>query len=172
MKPPPFVRPLTPAEAAALRHGLQATDAFTVRRCQILLASARGERPPRIAQQLSCGEQTVRNAIRAFHDRGLDALVLRSSRPHTSHRALEAAALADLQVLMHRSPREFGHPRSLWTLDSLAETAAQAGITQGRVSGETSRQAILRLGLQWKRAKHLLTSMDTRYLRKKAGATG
>ena len=41
---PLFVRPLTADERATLETGLRSASAFTVRRCQILLASA--ERQP------------------------------------------------------------------------------------------------------------------------------
>jgi len=44
MKPPKFVRALTADERVALEAGLRSSDAFVLRRCQILLASARGER--------------------------------------------------------------------------------------------------------------------------------
>src|SRR5215210_4234582 len=52
MKPPIFVRTLSKEERKALEAGLRSSDAFVLRRCQILLASARGERPPRIAENL------------------------------------------------------------------------------------------------------------------------
>ncbi|MDQ5828705.1 MAG: helix-turn-helix domain-containing protein [Actinomycetota bacterium] len=77
MKPPIFVRTLSKEEREALEDGLRSSDAFVLRRCQILLASARGERPPRIADNLGCGSQTVRNAIHAFSTRG----ALASSKP-------------------------------------------------------------------------------------------
>src|SRR5262245_66374220 len=66
--PPPvelFVRPLGPAETTALEAGLRSRDAFTLRRCQILLASARGRAPDRIAGAPGCASSSVRNAIRA-----------------------------------------------------------------------------------------------------------
>jgi hypothetical protein len=49
MRPPIFVRPLSEVERSALEKGLRSADAFVLRRCQMLLASARGERAPRIA---------------------------------------------------------------------------------------------------------------------------
>src|SRR5260221_3664158 len=63
MRSPIFVRPLTDAERQALTAGLRSPDAFVLRRCQILLASARGERAPRIAEQLGCDDQTVLEAL-------------------------------------------------------------------------------------------------------------
>ena len=38
------------------------------------------------------------------------------------------------------------------------------------LSPETIRQAFLRLGVSWRRAKHWLTSPDPAYARKKAAA--
>src|SRR3954470_20189413 len=70
MKPPLFVRPLTDPERAALRAGLRSPDAFTLRRCQVLLASADGLRPAQIAARFGCASQSVRNAIRAFAAEG------------------------------------------------------------------------------------------------------
>jgi hypothetical protein len=45
-----------------------------MRRCQILRASARGERAPKIARQLGCDDQTVRNLIHGFNATGLSVL--------------------------------------------------------------------------------------------------
>jgi transposase len=41
----------------------------------MLLASSRGDEVSQIAINLGCGEQTVRDAIHDFNERGLDALV-------------------------------------------------------------------------------------------------
>ena len=43
MKRPIFVRPLSNAERETLESGLRAPNAFTLRRCQILLANDRDE---------------------------------------------------------------------------------------------------------------------------------
>ena len=43
--------------------GLRSADAFLVRRCQIVLASEYGVGVPRIARQVGCSEQTVRNVV-------------------------------------------------------------------------------------------------------------
>jgi hypothetical protein len=89
MKPPIFVRTLSKNERQELEAGLRSSDAFVLRRCQILLASARRERAPRIAENLGCGSQTVRNAIHSFNERGLDALQAGSSRPREVHAAFD-----------------------------------------------------------------------------------
>jgi transposase len=166
-----MVRPLTDAERRALEAGLRSPLAFTLRRAQILLASARGEHTPAIAAALGCSDQTVRDAIHAFDRVGVGALTPGSKRPHTRHPAFDATSADRLRDLLHRSPRDFGHPTSLWTLDLAAETAAAEGLTATRVSGETVRTTLARLGIGWKRAKRWITSPDPAYDRKKAGAT-
>src|SRR5215510_14319494 len=44
MKPPLYIRHITDEERAVLAAGLRSHDAFTVRRCQIVFASAEGQK--------------------------------------------------------------------------------------------------------------------------------
>jgi transposase len=171
MKAPLFVRPLTDAERDGLTAGLRTPDAFTLRRCQIVLASARGEHAAAIARSLGCSDQGVRDAIRAFDARGLAALTRRSSRPATIRAAFDAAGAERLRELLHRSPREFGQDTGLWTLPLVAEVSCAEGLTAGPVSGETVRATLARLGVRWQRAKRWIVSPDPAYRRKKASAT-
>src|SRR5215217_7334469 len=61
---PLFVRELSDPERHALQTGLRSSDGFTVRRCHILLASARGDTTTVIAQAVGCTPQAVRNVLR------------------------------------------------------------------------------------------------------------
>lgn len=169
---PIYVRPVTEEEQAALRAGLRSRDAFVLRRCQILLASAGGKRASQIAGEIGCDTDTALKAINAFNQRGLDALAPGSSVPHHIERGFDERAAERLRALLHRSPREFGKATSLWTLELAAEVSFEQGITCDRVSREAVRTAMQRLGVNWKRAKHWLTSPDPAYVRKKGPATG
>ena len=172
MRPPIVVRELTQQERERLESGLQSKDVYVLRRCQVLLASARGDWAPRIAEVLGCTDQAVRNVIREFEREGLDACLTRgSSRPHTIHAKVDAVTGEQIRALLHQSPRTFGKPTSVWTLELAAEVSCAEGITAERVSGETIRQAILRLGVRWRRAKQWITSPDPEYARKKVRAT-
>jgi transposase len=172
MRPPIFVRPLTEAEAERLEADLHSKDPYVVRRCQILLASARGAWVPRIAELLGCDDQTVRNVLREFERDGLDACLTRgSSRPHTIHAKVDEVGREQIRALLHQSPRTFGKPTSVWTMELAAEVSFAEGITAEQVSGETIRQAILHLGVRWTRAKQWITSPDPEYARKKVNAT-
>src|SRR3954447_25956174 len=170
MQAPLVVRPPSEEEQQALAAVLRSADAFPLRRCQILLASARGEHVPAIARSVGCSEQTVRNAIRAFDDAGVAALQAGSSRPHTIHAAFDPEAGERLRALLHRSPREFGHPTSLWTLALAAQTAYAERLTPTQVSGETIRLTLARLVVRWRRAKGWITSPDPAYAQKKSAA--
>jgi transposase len=171
MRPPIFVRDLGAVEREQVEAVLRTNEAFTLRRAQIVLASARGEWVPSIAEHLGCGEQPVRNAIHAFNVRGLEALSPGSSRPHTVHSVFDEAGVERLRALLHRSPRTFGKPTSVWTLELAAEVSFAEGLTAERVSDETIRQALRRLGIGWKRAKRWITSPDPAYARKRGRAT-
>jgi transposase len=172
MKPPTFVRPLTDDERQALKAGLHSPEAFTLRRCQILLRSAEGLRPRAIAAAIGGCVQSVRNAIRAFEAEGIAGLAEKSSRPKSTRAIFDDDGRRRLRDLLHRSPRDFGKPTSLWTLELAAEVAHAGGLTDRLVSGETIRQALIRLGVGWRRAKTWITSPDPAYLRKKRRATG
>ena len=172
MKPPIFVRELSKKEREALKVGLRSSDAFVLRRCQILLASSKGERPPRIAENLRCGSQTVRNAIHEFNGRGLGALRAGSSRPREVHAAFDEDGAEALRELLHHSPREFGKHTSLWTLADAAQVSFEEDLTERRVSGETIRATLWRLGVRWERAKRWIESPDPEYARKKGLSSG
>src|SRR4051812_1718102 len=172
MHQPLFVRPLSPGEHQAVRDGLRSPSAFTLRRCQILLASAEGLKPSRVRARLGCATQTVRDALRAFAAEGTACLRAKSHRPRSARPDLDAAAAERLRALLHRSPRDFGKPTSLWTLDLAAAVAYAEGIAPRVMSGESIRRALRRLGVGWKRAKTWITSPDPAYVRKKTRGTG
>jgi transposase len=167
-------------EASNFRSGTVGKGARTARSRAALQGRLRdaslpdpsGERPrtvpPKIAESLGCASQTVRNAIRAFNERGLDALVAGSSRPKHVHAAFDGKSAEALRQMLHRSPREFGRNSSLWTLEMAADVAFEEGLTEERVSGETIRATLSRLlSVRWMRAKRWITSPHPLYERKK-----
>jgi transposase len=172
MRTPIFVRAMTEQERKRLEEGLRAKKAFVLRRCQILLASSRGQRAPAIAEAVGCDDETVRAVIRAFNERGVEALERKSTRPEHTQAAFSPEQAERLKELLHRKPREFGKPTSLWTLELAAEVSFAQGLTEAQVSGETIRATLKRLGVSWKRAKQWITSPDPAYVRKKTHETG
>src|SRR5215208_3645197 len=150
---PLLVRELSDPERHALQAGLRSSDGVTVLRGHILLASSRGDTAPVIAQAIGCSPQAVRNVLRGFETRGLAVVAMQSRRPHTAAKLFDAERSQRLKALLHQSPRQFGKARSTWTLALAAEVCAEHGITAERVSLETIRDALQRLGVGWRRAK-------------------
>ena len=167
-----FVRSISAAERQALEKGRKSADPFTVRRSQILLASAGGMGPAAIGQLIGCTAQAVRNAIRAFDADGLACLGAKSHARKDPGRAWDRDRDEDLKDLLHRRPREFGRPTSLWTLALVAEVCHERGWTPRVLSSEAIRPARRRLGVGWQRAKHWITSPDPEYAKKKRPGTG
>ena len=167
MRKPLYVRPLLDDEREQLEAGLRSKKAFVLRRCQIILASARGLRAAAIGEMVGCDDETVRDVIKTFNERGSEALQRRSTRPHRTQAAFSGEQAERLRELLHRSPRDFGKPTSMWTLELAAEASFDEGLTAKRVSGETVRATLLRLGVKWQRAKRWITSPDPAYERKK-----
>jgi transposase len=166
-----FVRPLTAAEEQQVRAGLRSPDAFSLRRCQVLLASAARHSPALIARNLGCTATAVRNAIHAFQEEGLACLRKKSSRPHSARPLLDHVFDEPLRELLHRSPRALGKQRSTWNLALVAEVCFEKGWTPRALSPEAMRRAVQRLGISWRRAKHWIRSPDPAYARKKKPVT-
>jgi transposase len=87
-------------------NGTKSRFGFAVRRSQTILLSAEGLTHQPIAQQLHCGDQTVRNVLRAFEREGVVCLQAKSRRTHHDPTTFDAASL-------HPSQRDFGLETSL-----------------------------------------------------------
>lgn len=171
MRKPLYVRPLSDEEHTALQKGLRSSDAFVLRRCQIVLASSTGRHAQQIADQFHCDDETVRRALKAFNTHGLAALQPRSSRPQRTRDSLTEQGRARLGQIVRQSPRTFGKDTSIWTLKLLVKVAFAEGLTATQVSDETIRTALKRLGIAWRRAKHHISSPDPAYHQKNSAAT-
>jgi len=168
---PIFVRTITEEERRQLEAGLHSSEAFVMRRSQILLASSRGEHAIAIGRELGCSGETVRGVIWAFEEHGVEVLKAKSRRPKEVHAAFSPDQGEKLKDLLHHSPREYGKTTSVWTLELAAEVCHEKGITDQRFSDETVRATLERLGVHWRRAKEWISSPDAQYERKKTNET-
>lgn len=163
-----FVHALTTEERRQLELGLRSPDAFVLRRCQILLASAKGKEPPQIAEFLGCSPVNVRLVIHAFQLEGLDCLEEKPKPAKAVTVGVKPSKYDELRALLHQSPRLFGKKTSLWTLSLIAEVCYERGLTKRQLSTTGIRDTLERLDINWKRAKHWMTSPDPNYVAKKA----
>ena len=168
---PNYVRTLSDEERHELEKGLRSSSAFVVRRCQILLSSARHKTANQIAAELHCSGQAVRNAIRAFEAEGLACLTEKSHARHDRQSAFDRRARERLRELIRLSPRQFGHAASVWTLELLAETCWSEGIASRPVRGHNVSPVLREMGVEWRRAKHWIRSPDEQYAHRKKDET-
>jgi len=164
---PLFVRASTDGEREALAAALRSPDAFVLRRAQIILASTKGERVSAIAPRVGFSGQAVRAVIHTFNTQGLGVLQQGTTHNKVLYYSFDAAGAEALRALLHHSPRDAGKDTSVWTLELAADVAYERGLTAWRVSGETVRATLARMGVRWRRAKAWITSPDPDYERKK-----
>lgn len=167
MKPPLYIRQLTKEEILEVERGLKSKEGFKVRRSQMIKLSSERKGVKEIGQVLGCSGQAVRQAIRAFHSRGIKSLEQQSNRPKSAKKEIGEEDLEKIKELINESPRKYGKAQSQWTLPMLAEVSYEKGITKRLMSDESIRLAIKRLKLNWRRAKEWITSPDPEYDKKK-----
>jgi len=103
-----YVRQLTEEEQTSLEASLQSSDSFTTRHCQILLSIASRKRSGEIVSELHCSAQTVRNAIKAFQEKGIVSLSRGSNHPHQINYKIDPKVIEALTELLHQSPWTMG----------------------------------------------------------------
>src|SRR5471032_3268824 len=137
---------LTPEDRTALerlRHHPKTATAVRAR-CQMLLLSADGWSPPRIAAHLVFNPHTVRAVLRRFQERGLPGLVRDppGPAPNLSRHAQITAAL-DRLLDQERT----------WTAAQLAAALGEQGIS---LSTRQTRRYLGRMGARWRRTVRTL----------------
>lgn len=168
---PILVRELTEQERRILEQGLRSSSAFTVRRCQMLLSSAAGKTANRIAAELHCSGQGVREVIHAFENEGVGCLHEKSHARREPQSAFDEAGRERLREVIRQSPRRFGHETSVWTLALLAETCEREGIASRPVSADNVGYVLREMNIDWRRAKHRIRSPDGHYAHRKKDET-
>jgi transposase len=149
---------MTPTQSAHLDRLYRTTKVPRLRtRAQmILLAAEQGLKVPQIAAIVRKSEATVLRWLKRYLAEGLGGLhdAPRPGRPSEMTEAYRAALLAAVR----RWPRSLGLPFSLWTLQRLVDYLAEH--TSIRVSDETVRRALKRMGIVLSRPQHQISSPD------------
>jgi hypothetical protein len=160
MKPPLYIRPIIDEECAALAAGRRSQDAFTLRRCQMWLASAERQTPAGFAKTLHGAPHTGRHVLHACNPRGLACVQRGSNVPIRVEPVLNAEKRAPVRAILHHSPRSFGQPARVWTRKRRAAVCDEQGLSDTTRSCPTMVDAIVRLGVSWPRATHGIVRPD------------
>lgn len=158
-----FLRELDPDEAQRLvKIARTSRDRVRLRRAGMALASMQGRSVPEIAQMFAAKQETVRELIKAFNDRGfaaLDPKARRGSTPKIGPTIREQIARA-----AKSDPARLGCPFTVWSLTKLRDYLAEHYI---RVSHETIRQVLRQARISFQNTKTWKHSSDPDFVAKK-----
>jgi transposase len=156
-QPEVFLRELDSDEAQRLvRIARTSRDRVRMRRAGMALASMQGRSVPEVALMFAAKEQTVRELIKAFNDRGfaaLDPKARRGSMPRIGPSVREQICRT-----AKSDPARLGCPFTCWSLTKLRDYLAEH--TCIRVSHETIRQVLRKAGISFQNTKTWKHSND------------
>jgi transposase len=132
-----------------------------VRRATIIMASAAGTPVVAIARLPAAHEDTVRDVIHAFNERGLAALDPRwaGGRPRLISPDDELFNVATATT----RPTKLGRPFTRWSLRKLADHLTRNPVRRIRVGRERLRQILRRHGIIFQRTRTWKESTDPNF---------
>jgi len=167
------VRQPSEEERASLEARVRGNDAFAMRRSQmILLRVDEGLSSEAIGERVGRSGQMVRNVLHAFNEEGLSAIGGRSTARPDDQRAFDDEAREQLREMVQQSPRRYGYANSRWSLQRLADVSYREGLTDRVVHIDTVSETLRQMDINWRRAKHWITSPDANYAVKKSDGIG
>lgn len=147
-------------------------DTKQFQRAQALLWLEEGQPPQEVADLVRVSRQTIYNWVGRFQQqpyldpaqRLLDAP--RSGRPRTACGIIEAL----IDAIVDGDPRDRGYCSTVWTAGLLKQYLARSH--QLEVSLRSVSYALERLGISWKRPRHVLARRSPTWQQAKGGSSG
>jgi len=129
-----------------------------VRRAMIIMASASGTLVPAIARLVAADEDTVRDVIHAFNEKGLAALDPRwaGGRP----RLISDGDVEVIVTAARTRPEKLGRPFTRWSLRKLADYLAGRPGRPVRIGRERLLQILHERGISFQRTRTWKESRD------------
>ncbi|MGW0817306.1 IS630 family transposase [Streptomyces viridiviolaceus] len=164
-RPSVFVRPVSMEEDRKL-HRISRTgkDPVKLRRAIVVLMSAQGQTVKDITTLIQVGEDYVRDVIRAFSERGFDALdpTWSGGRPRT----ISDEVREHICLIARTSPADWKITAfSTWSLSKLAEHLVKQKVTAA-ISRETLRRILREGKVSWKTTTTWKASTDPDFIAK------
>ncbi|MCY0955337.1 IS630 family transposase [Streptomyces sp. H27-S2] len=133
-------------------------ESVRVRRALIIMASASGTPVTAIARLVAAHEDTVRDVIHAFNERGLAALDPQwaGGRP----RLISDEEREFITATAKTRPVQLGRPFTHWSLRKLADYLARNRVRVVKISRERLRQILREHGISFQRTRTWKESKD------------
>lgn len=136
------------------------TDSRISRRAHVVLLRAEGLTWEQIRAVLFCSFDLISQTLKTFANGGVNALL----ESQAAQRPTAAWLLKILRWVTTSTPRDFGYFRSRWSCETLAHLLAfECGL---RLSGETIRRGLHRLGFAWRRPRPVVGPVDPEHAEK------
>lgn len=150
---------ITEQQRKELEHVVRCGQpAYMRRKALVALNLAEGRSITEVARIFRVSRQSVYEWRRRYLEEGVDGLRVRSGRGRKARADLE-----ELERYVRQSPRNFGVPRTRWTLAALAEVVPSV---KG-FSAYGVQRALARAGISYKRGQPRVHSPDPDYEVKK-----
>lgn len=133
-------------------------ESIRVRRAMIIMASASGTTVPAIARLVAAHEDTVRDVVHAFNQRGLAALDPNwaGGRPRRISSDDEDYIVATATA----RPARLGRPFTHWSIRKLADYLGDNTVRQVKIGRERLRQILRSRGVSFQRTRTWKESTD------------
>ena len=124
------VRPLLNEEGKRLsRTARKTNNVITLRRAQVILHSAQGFTPPKIAEMLGLWVEWTRHIIHEFNENGFDSLKPLPNRGGTGRlRKFVDEIRLEMVNMALTPPSSLGYPFTTWSLRKLRDAIVEKGI--------------------------------------------
>jgi transposase len=125
-----YVRSLLNEEGKRLsRTARKTNNAITLRRAQVILHSAQGFTPPKIADMLGLSVEWTRHIIHEFNEKGFDSLKPLPNKGGTGRprKFVDEIRLEMVNVAL-TPPSSMGYPFTTWSLRKLRDAIVERGI--------------------------------------------
>jgi transposase len=133
-------------------------ESVRVRRALIVMASASGTTVPAIARLVQAHEDTVRDVIHAFNERGLAAL-----DPRWAGGCPRLISDADIELVVTAAttpPARLGRPFTHWSIRKLAGYLTDSPVRQMKIGRERLRQILREREISFQRTRTWKESRD------------
>jgi len=162
-----YARDLTPGEGRRVQHEIRhGKDPTYMKRCQVVLCSAQKMTVQEIAKLTLLSEYHIRELIRTFNEKGLDAMrPKKPGKPNPKFTEEEKASIVEFAQI---PPRVLGYPFNSWSLSKLKAAIEERKVIGKTISDESIRLILEEYGISYQRTKTWKESNDPEFDIKKA----
>ena len=152
-----YVRELSCSEYNELKRLTKSKYGFTRDRARILLLSSKHFISKQIAEKVNCDIRKVRNAIKAFNEKGMKALERGKAKGSLPKFTVEQRA--KMLKIASTEPKKLGLHFTTWSLSKLRNYYIKESIVES-ISQESVRNLLIAEGMKIKKSKRFQYSND------------